>query len=264
MIEPGTRLTFTKAGHAYALHLPNGTTSRVRSVTAVSSAGRAPALERWNARITADATARDWDTLAQCDPTERLERMRAYATIERTRAAARGTAVHAAGELLVRGQAANLPADPIEAAMIETYARWLSQPEQAWLLDASNLVEQRLLLPAMRGMPPVAGTSDMIATHNGKRIIVDLKTRQTGKLDPRAEWAAQLWAYGIGHNVDAAGMVDVDPPARAAAGSVIIITPDGVRQVWLRGQSWAKAGRVWRALRAYTASTIDDKDWSND
>lgn len=260
-VEAGTRLTFTKAGHAYSLRQPDGTVQRVRSVTAISGAGRAPQLERWHARITAERAVERWDELAAMPPDERQQTMAGLSTIARDRAAVRGTAVHEIAERLIRGESVDLPDDPDAAAMAEQYASWLSQPQQAWLHAAQS--EQRLLIPPAAGLPPVAGTSDLIAAdERGRRIILDLKTRPAGRLTPHAEWGPQLWAYGLGHEVDDDGLVAVDAPPRAHAGSIIMIAPDGIRQVWLRGAAWRQAGRMWRGLRLYQASIIPDTAWS--
>lgn len=259
LVEPGTRLTFTRAGHAYALSYPDGSSRRVRSVTAISGSGRAAALERWHARITAEHAVRDWDVLAGMDEAGRLQMMLGYAEAERSRAAMRGTAVHSAAESLARGDAVFLSDDPEQAAMVRAYARWLSQPQQEWLRGA--LIEQRVLLPGRGWMPPVAGCADMIAVDSrGRRIVIDLKTSRSEK-PPRAEWAAQMWAYGQGHLVGDDGLVSVERPARPVAAMAVMICPTGVRTWRLAGAGWRQAGRMWDGLRRYQCSVVQEGAW---
>jgi hypothetical protein len=112
---------FAKRGKRYFVH-----GEPVPSVTTIISDGYPNgALITWAARTTADYAVNQWDELAKLPIAERLRVLEKAAWAQRDAAALRGTQIHALGELLVHGQAVEIPEQHL--GPVEAYARFMDR-----------------------------------------------------------------------------------------------------------------------------------------
>lgn len=173
-----------------------------------------PALIRWGMNTTAEYAINRWDQLGELPVADRLKELKGAAYAERDAAAKRGTEVHALGESLVHGLEVDVP-DEL-AGHVESYVRFLDEWEPEVVLSEFSVVHYDI---------GYAGTGDLVADIDGRRLLIDLKTTRSGIY---GETALQLAAYRYAqYYLDKAG---VEQP---------MIPVDGCAAVWVRADGYS-------------------------
>lgn len=180
---PPIRRVDTAKGH----HYKDAAGRRVPGVTTIIGDGvPKPALINWAANTTADYAINRWDELDALPPAARLARLKAARYEEKDAAAKRGTDVHRFAELLIAGEAVDVP-DEL-AGHVEAYARFLDDFQVEPVHVEFSVASYRY---------GYAGTGDLIAKLTVPRIgkvlaLCDVKTNRSGIY---GETALQLAGY---------------------------------------------------------------------
>jgi hypothetical protein len=141
-----------------------------------------PALSYWAAKMAAEFTADNLDTLNGLDRFAIVDLVKGAPWRDRDAAARRGTEVHRLGEQLVAGEEIEVPEEL--TGHVDAYLRFLDD----WQLDPV-LVEAVVVNRTHRYL----GTLDLVADLNdGHRWLLDIKTTRSGVY---GETALQLSAY---------------------------------------------------------------------
>ena len=166
-------------GHSYTL---DGV--KVPGVTTVTGNLPKTTLIDWAGRVTAAYAVDHWDELAQQPPSARLDTLTRARWQASSKAALRGTQIHALGERISHGEQVDAGEHQAEA---EAYARFLDR----WAVEV--LATETPCASTRWGY---AGTADAWAVfgrgaYAGQRVLLDIKTGR-GVYD---ETALQLTAY---------------------------------------------------------------------
>lgn len=166
-------------GHSYSI---DGV--KVPGVTTVTGNLPKTALIDWAGRVTAEYAVDHWDELSEQPHSARLNTLTRARYSASTRAALRGTQIHALGERISHGEQVDAGEHQSEA---EAYARFLDR----WAVDVIATET-----PCASTVWQYAGTADAWATfgrgpYAGQRVLLDIKTGR-GVYD---ETALQLTAY---------------------------------------------------------------------
>lgn len=160
-------MTFTRReygrGHAYF----DPPTGKIPSVTAILGAGLPkPALPEWAARESAQYVLDHWQELVDQKPSDRYKAVLGARWESSRRAMARGTEVHAMGQLLVAGIPIIEVTDELRGAA-EAYAR---------LCDRLRIQPRLVERPIINRRHGYAGTFDLAAGIDIDDWLIDLKT----------------------------------------------------------------------------------------
>lgn len=166
-------------GHSYSL---DGI--KVPGVTTVTGNLPKTALIEWAGRVTAEYAVDHWDELGAQPLSTRLNTLTRARYSASSKAALRGTEIHALGEAISHGEQVDAGEHQAEA---EAYARFLDR----WQVEVIATET-----PCASTLWGYAGTADAWATfgrgqYQGQRVLLDIKTGR-GVYD---ETALQLTAY---------------------------------------------------------------------
>jgi hypothetical protein len=238
---------FAKRGKRYFVH-----GEPVPSVTTILSEGFPnPALVSWAARTTANFAVNRWDELALLPVADRLERLKGAAWGERDTAALRGTEIHALGEMLVHGQAVEIPEEHL--GPVEAYARFL---------DRFDVQPSLTECPVANPAHGWAGTPDLRAIlRGGTDYLLDLKTGK-GVYESHVLQAA-AYAHAAIYLDNEGEIHEWTRPQRVAA---VHITPDSVELIPLDAgdrayQIFRHASVVARYKRESTTAWKEHRPW---
>lgn len=168
----------------------------VPSVTNILGAAvNKPALPRWSAKVVAEQAAKMKRSLPNLDDAEIVDMLKGAPWRSSTRAANRGTTVHAYLESKMQGW--ELPEVDGEAARFR-------QAADAWLDEWRPEVIGTELTVFGDGY---AGTGDLWCRRDGKVCLVDFKTSKDIYPEAALQLAALAWA-GTAANGEPAEMVD--------------------------------------------------------
>ena len=236
-----SRLTFTPGNHAYFLADPiTGKKQRLTSVTTLLSQLDKPALKRWAANTAADYATDHWDDLAGMPPSKRRAAIAGAPWQTSSKAAARGTAIHAMAEDLIAGRPVEVP-DELTGA-VQGLARWIEASGfratdtecMVWSEEDPDL-----------GLCGFAGTFDALGVHpRHGTVLIDWKT--SSGVWP--EFAVQLGGYESADWIVQDGQ-DMALP-RPDAIAVAHIRPDGTDLHLVPPAERHLAGQRFELLRA--------------
>lgn len=208
---PITRVDSTYRGKP-THHYRDANGNRIPGVTTLLNDGLPkPQLITWAAETTASYALDHWDELADKPIAERLKELTGARFSVQKAAMEKGTEVHAIAELLVHGQAVEVP-ERI-AAHVDNYVRFLNdwEPEPV-------LVER----PVVNYSIGYAGTLDLVADMAGQRWLLDIKT---GKR-VYGETALQLAAYAFAERYVESPGVELPMPSVDRIGVIHVTDSD--------------------------------------
>lgn len=199
-------------GHSYFL-------DECRVVGVTTACGNLPknALVDWAGRVTAEYAVDNWEHLAEMPPSMRLNALTRARYTATSRAALRGTQIHALGERVSNGEEVDAGEHTAE---VEAYARFLDR----WAVEVIA-TETPLAHTAYQ----YAGTADAWVTfgqgpYAGARVLLDIKTGR-GVYDSTA---LQLTAYRNAEIWQPHGPESEEPLPPCDAVAVAHILPDAV------------------------------------
>jgi hypothetical protein len=178
----------------------------VPSVTNVLSVLNKPALPRWSAKVVAEQAAAMKQSLPNLEDDEIVDLLKGAPWRTSTRAADRGTTIHAYLEARMR----NTPLPPVagEAALYRNAAEEWLDAWQPQVLDTELTVFGE----------GYAGTGDLWCVMDGAVCVVDFKTSKAIYSEAALQLAA-LWGAGF--------RADGSPAPDAEEGWVVRIGEDG-------------------------------------
>lgn len=143
-----------------------------------------PGLPYWSARVVAEYVEANFDQVrADFSAMKKLEfinSLKRRPWDRRDEAAVRGTAVHALAEQLVQGVPVDVPVE-LEP-FVAGYARWLDAHDVRPVLTEAMVANREVWY---------AGTTDLVASYEGRPMLLDLKTSTS----VHGSYALQCAAY---------------------------------------------------------------------
>lgn len=246
-LEPG-RLRRRNHGRGHSYYLDG---IKVDGVTTILNALPIN-LKQWSANIAAEYAVEHWAELAEEPLTKRLDRIRYAHRDTLTKAAARGTQIHAIGEKISHGEAVEVP--PEHRGPVEAYARFLDD----WQIEPIATET-----PLANTTYHYGGTADLWATigvRDGARALVDLKTGSVYEsvvLQLSAYLNADLWQPNGVASEEHRGPDDVDLVYVAQIGSdAVRMLPVRVDETTFRAFLYVQQTSRW--LAAHNGYNGDD------